>query len=200
MKSKLMLLSLSMVLSVSLLAGCASKTPTTTTNSSKSTTADSTKSADSSAKTDAVTGASQVNDEAAFEQKISKDNSEYMVIVNKDLTFTKDLTVESGTKKGTDGKEAPNRSIAPAHETADNKVDKRYTITVPSLVFNGENGKVEYGAVKGDVYVQAKGFTLKDATIDGNLYFANDDLKNAFKQDATTKITGQVAVKAYTAK
>jgi DUF4097 and DUF4098 domain-containing protein YvlB len=68
------------------------------------------------------------------------------------------------------------------------------------LVFKGENGKIEYGIVKGDVYVQAKGFTIKDATINGNLYFASDDLKNAFKQDATTKISGTIAVKAYTAK
>lgn len=150
------------------------------------------------AKSDTVTGASQAVDEAAFEQKISKDNSNYMVITSKDLTFTKDLIVESGVKKDKDGKDAPNRSIGLATETKDNKVDKRFTLTVPRLVFNGENGKIEYGIVKGDVYVQAKGFTLKDATIDGNLYFATEELKNAFKLDATTKITGKTDVKAYT--
>lgn len=191
MKSKFMVLTLSMVLGVSLLAGCSSKPAAPAADAAKPAAA-------APAKTDAVSGASRVNDEATFEKKISKDNSNYMVIVEKDLTFTKDLTVESGVKKGTDGKESPNRSIAPATLTSDNKVDKRFTVTVPKLVFNGENGKIEYGIVKGDVYVQAKGFTMKDGTIDGNLYFANDELKNAFKLDATSKVTGKVEVKAYT--
>lgn len=189
MKSKLMVLSLTMVVGVSILAGCANKTAAPAAAKPATTAA---------AKSDTVTGASQAIDEAAFEQKIGKDNKNYMIIANKDMTFTKDLIVESGVKKDKDGKETPNRSIGLATETADNKVDKRFTLTVPNLVFNGENGKVEYGIVKGDVYVQAKGFTLKDATINGNLYFANDDLKNAFKLDATTKITGKTEVKAYT--
>lgn len=186
MKSKLMLFSLSMVVAATILAGCASKpaapAPAPTT----------------AAKTDTVAGASQAVDEAAFEQKISKDNSNYMIIAKKDMTFTKDLIVESGVKKDKDGKETPNRSIGLATLTKDNKVDTRFTLTAPRIVFTGENGKIEYGIVKGDVYVQAKGFILKDATIDGNLYFATDDLKNAFKLDATTKITGKTEVKAYT--
>jgi hypothetical protein len=117
MKSKFMVLTLSMVLGVSLLAGCSSKPAAPAADVAKPAAA-------APAKTDAVSGASRVNDEATFEKKISKDNSNYMVIVEKDLTFTKDLTVESGVKKGTDGKEAPNRSIAPATLTSDNKVDK----------------------------------------------------------------------------
>lgn len=185
MRKKVALLILSMVLGVSILAGCSGSTPAQNSTTQK---------------TDTVASASQINDEAAFEKAISKDNTNFMIIVNKDLTFTKDLLVDSGVKKGTDGKDAPNRSIAPAAEDSNQKITSRYTITVPNLVFNGENGKIEYGIVKGDVYVQAAGFTLKDATINGNLYFANDDLKNAFKPDATTKVTGTIGVKAYTAK
>lgn len=198
MKKKLMLLTLTIVVTVSVLAGCSSKVPTQ--DSTAATTQATTAATTAPAKTDIVASASQINDETAFEKALTKDNTNYMIIVNKDMTFTKDLTVESGVKKGTDGKDAPNRSIAPATEDANQKITNRYTITVPNLVFSGENEKVEYGIVKGDVYVQAAGFTLKDATIDGNLYFASDDLKNAFKQDATTKITGTIAVKTYTAK
>lgn len=197
MKIKALLLTL--VVTASVFTGCAKKeAPAETPAPAPAATAPA---KTEEKKTDAVTGASQINDEAAFEKAISKDNSNYMVIVTKDMTFTKDLIVESGIKKGANGApDAPNRSIAPAHETPDNKVDKRFTLTVPSLVFKGENGKVEYGIVKGDIYVQAKGFTIKDATIDGNVYFATQELKDAFKQDATTKITGKVDVKAYTAK
>jgi hypothetical protein len=196
MKTKAIFLSLAMA--AALLAGCGAQTQQAAAPAATATTTAAPAKTDAT-KADAVTGASQINDEVAFEKAISKDNSNYMVIVNKNLTFTKDLIVEDGIKKGTNGAaDAPNRSIAPAAETKDNKITDRYTVTVPNLVFKGENGKIEYGILKGDVYVQAKGFILKDATIDGNLYFANDDLKNAFKQDATSKITGQIAVKAYT--
>jgi lipoprotein-anchoring transpeptidase ErfK/SrfK len=193
MNKKIMALGFSMVLGVSILSGCSSKAPAATPTTAPATTT-------APAPADTVTSASQVNDEATFEQKISKDNTDYMVIVNKDLTFTNDLTVVSGVKKDKDGKDAPNRSIAPAAEDANQTITARYTITVPNLVMSGENEKIEYGIISGDVYVQAAGFTLKDATINGNLYFATDDLKNAFKQDATTKITGTIGVKTYTAK
>ena len=149
-------------------------------------------------KDDAVTGASQVNDEATFKEKISKDNTNFMIIVNKDLTFTEDLIVESGIKKDKEGKEAPNRAIAPAAEDASMKISARYTLTVPNLVFAGENGKFENGTLKGNIYVQTKGFILQDATVDGNIYFATQELMDAFKLDETSKVTGTVEVKAYT--
>lgn len=190
MKSKLILLSLSMVLAVSLLAGCSSKAPATNSDAAKTTAV---------AKTDTVSGASQATDEASFENKISK-NGNYIIITSKDLTFTKDLTVDGNfTKKGKDGKDVVARSLAFASKSADGKtVDKRFTVTVPRIVINSENTLLEDGIIKGDVYVQAKGFTTLDATINGNLYFATDDLKNAFCADAKTKITGNVEVKQYT--
>ncbi|MFL0245764.1 hypothetical protein [Candidatus Clostridium stratigraminis] len=150
------------------------------------------------AKTDTVTGASMATDEASFEQKIGKDGN-YIVLTNKDLTFTKDLTVDGKfTKKDANGNEVVSRSLAFATTGADKKVDKRFTVTVPKLVINSENTLLEDGIVKGDIYVQAKGFKTKDTTINGNLYFATEELKNAFKADSLTKITGKVEVKAYT--
>ena len=189
MKSKLMLLSLSMVLGVSILAGCGKKATTPTADTSKPAT---------TAKADTVSGASQANDEATFEQKIGKDGN-YIILTSKDLTFTKDLTVDGKfIKKDKDGKEVVARSLAFATETADKKIDKRFTVTVPRIVINSENTLLEDGIIKGDVYVQAPGFKTKDATINGNLYFATEDLKNAFKADDLTKISGKIEVKAYT--
>lgn len=188
MKSKLILLSLSMVVAVSILAGCSSKAPATNSEAAKTT----------AAKTDTVSGASQAVDEASFENKISKDGN-YIIITSKDLTFTKDLTVDGTfTKKGKDGKEVVTRSLAFASKSKDGKVDKRYTVTVPRIVINSENTLLEDGIITGDVYVQAKGFTTLDATINGNLYFATEELKDAFCVDDKTKITGKVEVKQYT--
>lgn len=135
---------------------------------------------------DAVTSASQAPDEESFEQKISKDGN-FIIITSKDLTFTKDLTVE-GT--------FPNRSLALAQYGENNEVI-RHTLTVPRIVINSENTLLEYGTIKGDVYVQQAGFTTKDATIDGNLYFKTQELMDAFKADETTKISGDIKVEEY---
>jgi outer membrane murein-binding lipoprotein Lpp len=184
MKKKSMLLALSTILCVSLLAGCSSKAPA--------------EQPAAQTKTDTVASASQAPDEATFEKKISKDGN-YIIITNKDLTFTKDLTVDGKfTKKDKDGKEVVTRSLAFASEAADGKVEKRFTVTVPRIVINSENTLLEVGKIKGDVYVQVPGFKTKDATIDGNLYFATQELKDAFKKDDLTKITGTIDVCQYT--
>jgi predicted small lipoprotein YifL len=192
MKSKLMVLTLTMVIGVSILTGCANKAPAPKPDASKAATT-------APAKTDVVSRASQANDEATFEKKISKDGN-YIIITSKDLTFTKDLTVDGTfTKKDKDGKEVVTRSLAFASKSADGKsIDKRFTVTVPRIVINSENTLLEDGIIKGDVYVQAKGFTTLDTTIDGNLYFATEELENDFCVDGKSKITGKVEVKAYT--
>ncbi|WP_288222108.1 hypothetical protein [uncultured Clostridium sp.] len=188
---KIKTLALSIAVLATLLTGCGNKSESADVKTPENTTT-------TEAKNDVVSGASQVNDEETFKQKISKDNTNFMIIVNKDLTFTEDLVVESGVKKDKEGKEAPNRAIAPAAEDASLNISERYTLTVPNLIFAGENGKFENGILKGNIYVQAEGFILQDATVDGNIYFATEELKDAFKVDETSKITGTVEVKEYT--
>jgi hypothetical protein len=189
MKIKALILSLAVFATV--LTGCGNKAEQTAAPKTDATQA-------AEKKEDVVTGPSQVSDEATFKEKISKDNTNFMIIVNKDLTFTEDLIVESGIKKDKEGKEAPNRAIAPAAEDASLKITERYTLTVPNLVFAGENGKFENGTLKGNIYVQTTEFILQDATVDGNIYFATQELMDAFKIDETSKVTGNVEVKAYT--
>src|SRR5690606_36933364 len=107
---------------------------------------------------DAVSSASLATDEASFKEKISAGGN-WIVLTDKDLTFEEDLMVEGEFDK---------RALAFAAYLPDNKVD-RFSVTTPSIVINSANTLLEYGIVKGDVYVQAEGFTTKDATIEGNL-------------------------------
>lgn len=184
-KSKFMLAVLCLVVIGAILTGCANNSPTPAPSATNGIT-----------KTDAVTGASRAVDEAQFEQKVSKGNTLYIVIPTRDLTFTKDITVESGIKKGNEGAaDTVTRALGFGSYKEDKTIDKRYSLIVPRLIIAGENVKFEYGIIKGDVYVTGAGFNIKDGTIDGNLYFATEELKNSFTLDATSKITGTSEVK-----
>jgi hypothetical protein len=86
------------------------------------------------------------------------------------------------------------RKFAPYAQDKDRKVTARYTLTVPKMTVKSENFKVQAGTVKGDVYVEANGYTLtEDATIDGNVYYASEDLKGTAVIEG--KVTGSQEVK-----
>ena len=63
-------------------------------------------------------------------------------------------------------------------------------MTAPKLTFNSPKGSIEHGTFKGDLYVSANDFQLKDATVEGNVYFTTDEAKSTFKMDDKSKVTG----------
>lgn len=185
MKKKLILLTICLALIVSVMAGCAkapAKEPATTEPGTTEPEG-----------TDAVSSASVYLDEESFKKGISQEGT-FIVFTTKDLTFEEDLFV-SGTFTKTDkeGKEVPVRSLAFTQTGAE-----KYSVTAPNMIIQSENTLMEYGIFKGDVYIQAPGFTTKEATIEGNLYFATQELMDAFEIDELTKVTGETAVKEYT--
>ncbi|RCW71907.1 polymer-forming protein, partial [Saliterribacillus persicus] len=79
------------------------------------------------------------------------------------------------------------RKIAPYEQDEDRNITASFTIEVPKLTIESENTKIQGGTVKGDVVVDADGFTLDEtATIDGNLTFANADV------EANATVAGEV--------
>ncbi|MEK3659218.1 polymer-forming cytoskeletal protein [Paenibacillus sp. NPDC058367] len=171
--------------SVAVLAGCGA-------NEDKATNSAAT-SAPAAEQTDAVTTASIVNQADAFTKAVSKDGNWIVAILN-DVTIPDEVVVagEFRNKGAADGDIY--RKIALYSQDADHKITATYTLTVPKFTVQSENLKVEGGTIKGDVYVEAKGFTLPEtATIDGNLYFASEDLKTSAVIDG--KVTGTTEVK-----
>ena len=191
MKIKALLLTsaILMVLSV----GCAKQSttpPKTTTPPTKTTTP-------SETTPNVVTTASIVNTETAFEKAISSKGT-WIIALTKDLTIKKDLVVEGEYKNGkkdTSGKDVIQRKIALYSQDENHKVTARYNLTAPKMTFNSPMGSIEHGTFKGDLYVSADNFQLKDATVDGNVYFTTDSAKSTFKMDATSKVTGKQELK-----
>lgn len=181
-----------------LFIGCAkndTKTPETSTTMPETTTKTTTTTPGTTS--DVVTTASIVNTEAAFEKAISSSGT-WIIATLKDLSIKNDLVVEGEYKNGKKddaGKDIIQRKIGLYTQDESRKVTARFTLTAPKMTFKSPMGSIEHGTFKGDLYVSADNFQLKDAIIDGNVYFTTDTAKSTFKMDATSKITGKQELK-----
>lgn len=150
------------------------------------------------AKVDVVTTASIVKEQTAFQKAVSKEGT-WIIAITQDLKVDKEIIVEGEfTKpdKADATKKVPaGRKIA-LYSQDDKKVKTAsYTLTAPKLTVKSENAKIQGGTFVGDVYVQAKGFTIVDGKVEGNLYFASQELKSAFKLGEGASVTGTTEVK-----
>ena len=190
---------LTLVLLTSIFVGCA-KEPATTTppaTTPPATTTPPPQTTPPETTPNVVTTASIVNTEAAFLKAISSTGT-WIIATTQDLAINKDLVVEGEYKNGkkdTAGKDIIQRKIGLYTQDEDRKVTARFTLTAPKMTFNSPMGSIEHGTFKGDLYVSASNFQLKDATVDGNVYFTTDDAKSTFKMDATSKVTGKQELK-----
>lgn len=151
------------------------------------------KEANTGEQADVVTTASIVNQGDAFVNAVS-DKGTWIIAVLNDLTIDKDVTVsgEFHDKGAADGDIY--RKIALYAQDEDHNITASYTLTVPKLTVQSENLRIQGGTVKGDVYVEANGFNLHEsATVEGNVYFASEDVKASAKIEG--KVTGATEVK-----
>ncbi len=179
-----------LVLSLSILAGCGKANTDTT----KDTKTEDTKKDET---TDVVTTPSIVNKEEDFDKAISKDGTWIIAILN-DLTIDHDIALEGDFKNGKkdeQGNETYQRKLALYAQDANKKVTARYTLTAPKLAINSLNARIQSGIFKGDLYVASKNFELVDAKVDGNIYFVNEEAQSTFKMDEKSSVTGKKELK-----
>lgn len=176
--------------SVALLSGCGANNE----NNAAATTAPAAESAATTApEVDANSAASIVDNAEGFTTAVSEKGTWIVAILN-DLTVDTDVVVagEFHDKGAADGDIY--RKLALYAQDTDHKITASYTLTAPKVTVQSENFKVQGGTIKGDVYVEANGFTLDEtATIDGNLYFKSEDLKATAVLDG--KVTGATEIK-----
>ena len=169
-----------LAISAALLAGCGATEEEKTTGEATEKTAETEKAAE------VVTTASLVNDAAAVVNALSE-NGTWIVAILGDVTVDQEIVAagEFRDKGAADGDIY--RKLALYAQDEDHNITDVYTLTVPKLTIQSENFKIQGGILKGDVLVEANGFVLDEtATVEGNLYFANEDVK------ATATITGKV--------
>jgi len=166
-----------------LFAGCSGNTSSSSTDS---------------AAADTVSSASIVSTADAFLKAAGKDGT-WIIAVTQDLSVDQNIVVEGEFTKSDHSnppKQVPaGRKIALYNQDKNRNKTASYTLTAPRLIVRSKNTRIQGGTFKGDVYVEAEGFSVIDATVDGNVYFANQTLKDSLVLDNGGKITGAVELK-----
>ncbi|MHA6530537.1 hypothetical protein [Paenibacillus sp. BAC0078] len=93
-------------------------------------------------------------------------------------------------------KDAPARKIALYTQDADHNITNSFSLTAPRLTIRSENARIQGGTFVGDVYVEANGFAIVNATIEGNIYFADDKYQSTFDKSDKGIVTGVIEVKS----
>ncbi|QSX08241.1 hypothetical protein J0B03_10650 [Alkalibacter rhizosphaerae] len=143
---------------------------------------------------DVVTTASLLIDDTAFIDAIGTEGTWIIAALN-NITTKQELVLEGDFYDKDDTSLELYRKIALYAQDADRNVTARYTLTAPSLTIKSPNSKIQGGTFVGDVYVETTNFKLTDAKIEGNLYFANQEMMDSFVNEKESTITGETAVK-----
>ena len=193
-KTKIVSLLAVSVLSVSLLAACGNS------SSTKSSTSE-TKTSQTAKTTDVFAGATQGTSNFSDLQKGFAKNGSWLNATKGDMDASgKTLTVDGLFI----GDNVVARKLAVYAQDDNHKITSRYTLTVDKIEVKSPGFYISNGTVKGNVNVYAAGFHGQtgtgvdgQATIDGNLTFASQDLLDAYKalpEAQQVKVTGTTSV------
>ncbi|MFW5828176.1 MAG: hypothetical protein ACOCU4_08785 [Alkalispirochaeta sp.] len=152
--------------------------------------ADATESA--SSETDGTSRPTQMSAMDGDLQEAVGPDGAWIVIWTGDTTQSEEITV-SGEVYQSEDDEEPRRKLALYAQDSDRNVTDRYTLTVPRLVVDHVNTLIQAGEVAGNVYVNAEGFELAGgATINGNLYFADDAIEESASIGDDSTVLGEI--------
>jgi hypothetical protein len=63
------------------------------------------------------------------------------------------------------------------------------------MVIKSPNTRFQSGVCVGDIIVEADGFTLYDATVEGNIYFASEEYQESAEITEDSEVTGSTEVR-----
>lgn len=143
---------------------------------------------------DAVGTASLPATIAEFEAGIAADGK-WIITPVADVTSDKELVVDGEFYKKDDKASEVYRKIGLYAQDADKKLTAEYTLTAPKITVKSENTNFVNGTIKGDLYIEANGVVLKNTKVEGNVYFASEDVKSTFVLEEEASVSGAQEVK-----
>lgn len=139
--------------------------------------------------TDAITTASIVNTPEDFRRAISPDGT-WIVAILQDMDIDQEIIIDGDFTRN----DELYRKLAFYTQDENRKVTARYTLSAPKMVVRSPNTRIQSGIFKGDVYVEATGFHLVDAVVEGKIIFSSQEYLDSFSTDETSRVTGSVAL------
>lgn len=134
---------------------------------------------------DVVSSASITNDPAAAEKAMGEDGT-WIIAPTTDMRFNSELLIEGTFDQG--------RKLGAYKSNDAHKLVDRYTVYAPQFTVESPNTLFKGGYFVGNVVVKAKGFTLEDGFIAGDLYFENEEYKSDFTKKAGAEVLGEIKV------
>ncbi len=141
--------------------------------------------------TDVVTSASVATDAESLKTAIGQEGT-WIAIVQQDLAVEDELVIEGEVAK-TEGGEYEGRKLALYNQDENRNITDSYTLTAPKVTVKSDKTLLKGGVIVGDLYVEAKDVTLDHMKIEGNVYFANEEVKTSFTL-TESEVTGNQEV------
>jgi len=145
---------------------------------------------------DAVTSASpnESGDPEAIIRNLSSDGYWLIVVLN-DVEIDREIIVSGEFHQRDDPAGPLYRKLALYAQDSNRNITEIYTMTVPGIVVESPNFRIQNGIIKGNVYVNAEGFDLFGAVIEGDLTFAKQEyMDSALIEENGGVVTGTVSV------
>ena len=70
----------------------------------------------------------------------------------------------------------------------------RYTLTAPKMIIGAPIPILLMGPLR-EISMEAEGFTVSGAVIDGNVYFASEEYESTFEMANEGEVTGDIEVR-----
>ncbi len=142
-------------------------------------------------KVEAVTTASIVDDAQAVIDGLSSEGV-WLVCTLNDIVTDREIVVEGEFHDKGDDSKRIYRKLALCTQDEDHKIIQSFNLTAPKMTVKSENFRIHGGTFIGDVYVEAKGFIVsKETKVEGNIYFASQEIMDSFVLEETGEITGK---------
>ncbi len=138
---------------------------------------------------DVVTSASLVVDANDLVKGLSADGT-WIVAAYNNMAIANEILVDGEFIH----RDAVARKLALYTQDEERNITASFTVSAPKMTVKSENFRIQGGTFKGDVVVEANGFNLVAAQIDGNLYFTSQEAMDTFVISDDSTVTGETAV------
>ncbi len=145
---------------------------------------------------DVVTTASIVDNGQAVIDGLGAEGT-WIVCTLNDIVLEEDILVAGEFHDKDDEAKPLYRKLALYTQDENHNITNSFNLTAPKMTVQSENFRIQGGTFVGDVYVEANGFSLTSAVVEGNVYYATQEIMDSANIAAeTAEITGVQEVKA----